>query len=787
MEETNARQSTNQGKYLAVPHIVVSPTIGTAPLLAAIRKKAAECKAKYVVVILEGYDIDISDQCIQRMAQTADSMAAAIVYSDYRIRNANGSVSNHPLTNYYNGSVRDDFDFGPMMLITVAMLENKNHDGREMDCFGMTSGPAESEFSGLYACRLHLQAVFQSKCIVHIPEYLYTSSEIDLRKSGEKQFDYVNPRNANVQKEREAVFTNFLYNVYGLLLPVNDRIDLSSGEAFPVEASVIIPVRNRQRTIADAVESALSQIADFSFNIIVVDNHSTDGTTEILNELSSKQGQLIHIIPETDDLGIGGCWDLAIRNEHCGRFAVQLDSDDKYKDSTTLQQVVDCFRSEECAMVIGSYELTDFDGNPIPPGLIDHKEWTADNGHNNALRINGLGAPRAFFTPLLRRIGVPNVSYGEDYALGLRISRTFKIGRIYNSLYLCRRWQGNSDANLSQEKINANNSYKDWLRTVELEARCNQNLREHDEYKAWSSDMLTHLRNFYQAQLSTWPLAQQNVSALKSVETKEVKVGDKRFTIMFNPSRAVSSGAKTDAKSISERPCFLCEENRPIQQQPVKLLNGYSLLVNPFPIYPNHFTIPSTTHQPQLLFDCMDEGQSRLGSMFTLCRHMPSHIIFYNGAKCGASAPDHLHFQAVDTYANHIFDKNFYKDLPYLNYFFTAYSIEELEQKMADIKDELMELPENQGEPEPMVNVFMWETQHRNRLQSIKHQAVDVVVIPRRAHRPSCYGTGPDQMMISPGAIDVAGGIVTCQREDFDNLDSKKLTEILRETTFFYA
>jgi glycosyltransferase involved in cell wall biosynthesis len=778
-----------------VPHIVVSPTIGTAQLLAAIRKEVDECDAEYIAIHLEGYELDVPEQCIQRMVQTADSTDCALVYSDYRVRNADGSLTNHPLAAYQNGSLRDDFDFGPLMLINANTLFQKFKVGKDISPRAGEK-PEESEFSGLYACRLFLHGHFGQNNIVHIPEYLYTSSEIDLRKSGEKQFDYVNPRNANVQKEREQVCTQFLRNVNAMLLPVDRTIDYSHSD-FPLEASVIIPVRDRQRTIADAVESALSQVANFDFNVIVVDNHSTDGTTEILAELAAKNSRLVHIIPERTDLGIGGCWELAIQNERCGRFAVQLDSDDKYKDTTTLQQVVDCFHREGCAMVIGSYELTDFDGNPIPPGLIDHKEWTAENGHNNALRINGLGAPRAFYTTVLRSIHVPNVSYGEDYALGLRISREYKIGRIYNSLYLCRRWQGNSDANLSQERINANNTYKDWLRTVEFEARRKQLHNECYAYRKWANKVFNDIKKFYDKQLNCWPLAAKNVGDLITKKQKFLEVGDKTYVVMFNPSRAVSSGAKTDAKSIAERPCFLCSKNRPKEQKPLAIIDGYQLLVNPYPILPDHFTIVSETHQPQRLFDCMDNDHSRLASMFMICQKMPQFKVFYNGAKCGASAPDHLHFQAV---ASCYFRMLTYFDVelepnqeilnsasyPYRHYKFTAYSIEELEKQMATIKAELMELPENQGEPEPMVNVFMEAGCASNNIPTLEHPAVDVLVIPRRAHRPSCYGTGPDQMMISPGAIDVFGGIVTCRREDFDNLDNETLEQILRETTFFY-
>ena len=302
---------------------------------------------------------------------------------------------------------------------------------------------------------------------------LYTAVETDTRTSGEKQFDYVDPRNRDRQLEMEEACTVHLKKIGAYLEPHFKEADYSGD--FPVEASVIIPVRNRVSTIADAVESALSQTADFKYNVIVIDNHSTDGTTDVLRGLADKYDNLKVIIPAFSDLGIGGCWNEGVNSAHCGRFAVQLDSDDLYKNTDTLQRIVDTFRKENCGMVIGSYELTDFNLNPLPPGLIDHREWTDDNGRNNALRINGLGAPRAFVTNLLREIRVPNTSYGEDYALGLAISRDYRIGRIYDSLYLCRRWEGNSDSNLDIARVNANNLYKDRLRTWEVEARIAKN------------------------------------------------------------------------------------------------------------------------------------------------------------------------------------------------------------------------------------------------------------------------------------------------------------------------
>ena len=330
------------------------------------------------------------------------------------------------------------------------------------------------KWAALYDLRLRM------KKIVHINEYLYTEIETDMRKSGEKQFDYVDPKNRAVQIEMEQACTEHLKRVGAWLEPKFKEPDIREfGDcSFPVTASVVIPVFNRIRTVKDAVESALSQKCGFPFNVIVVDNHSTDGTTELLEEMAAKDERLVHVVPVKHDLGIGGCWNLALHHELCGEYAVQLDSDDVYSGPDTLSKIVAAFREQKCAMVVGTYQMTDFQMNPIPPGIIDHKEWTEDNGRNNALRINGLGAPRAFWTPLLRNINLPNTSYGEDYALGLRISREYRIGRIYDVLYCCRRWEGNSDAALDVEKVNANNQYKDRIRTWELEARIALSCRE---------------------------------------------------------------------------------------------------------------------------------------------------------------------------------------------------------------------------------------------------------------------------------------------------------------------
>lgn len=427
---------------------------------ATVVELAEKCEAEYAMLYLSESLINMGLFAEERFLQIADDSRASMVYADY-YEESEDALQPHPLIEYQEGSLRDDFAFGPVLLVRVSAWRE-----------ALLSLKTEYEFAGLYALRLALSRIAP---IVHIDEYLYSVKEIDTRASGEKIFDYVNPRNRQVQIEMEKACTEHLKIIGAYLSPVFKEIDWSKDSgSFAVEASVIIPVRNRVRTIRDAIKSVLAQKTNFNFNLIVIDNHSTDGTTEAIGEFSS-DSRLVHIIPERKDLGIGGCWNTGVHHPACGKFAVQLDSDDVYSSENTLQKVVDTFYEQQCAMVVGTYRMTNFAMEEIPPGVIDHKEWTLENGRNNALRINGLGAPRAFYTPLLRTINLPNTSYGEDYALGLRISREYRIGRIYDVIYLCRRWEDNSDASLSVEKMNRYNFYKDKLRTIELRARLFQN------------------------------------------------------------------------------------------------------------------------------------------------------------------------------------------------------------------------------------------------------------------------------------------------------------------------
>ena len=415
---------------------------------------ATQATAPYTLLYTKDTILNLGMFALERMVHILNDSGAGMVYADhYQLKDGKQAIA--PVIDYQQGSLRDDFDFGSVLLYRTGALKD-----------AAARMKADYQFAGLYDLRLKLS---QHHELVHINEYLYTEVENDTRRSGEKIFDYVDPKNRNRQIEMEAACTEHLKEVGGYLKPEFEHIEFDKGN-FEYEASVIIPVRNRIRTIRDAIRSVLTQQADFKFNLIVIDNHSTDGTTEAIDEFKADP-RLIHLIPERNDLGIGGCWNLGVHHPKCGKFAIQLDSDDVYKDEHTLSIMVRAFYEQNCGMVVGTYMMTNFDMQMIAPGIIDHREWTPENGRNNALRINGLGAPRAFYTPVLREVKVPNTSYGEDYALGLNFSRRFQIGRVYDVVYLCRRWDDNSDAALDVVKMNANNLYKDRIRTWELQAR----------------------------------------------------------------------------------------------------------------------------------------------------------------------------------------------------------------------------------------------------------------------------------------------------------------------------
>ena len=694
---------------------------------------------------------------LERFLRTADDTGAVMVYSDHYSLEE-GSLTKHPAIDYQTGSLRDDFDFGSLWLIKSQALLDYVAQTDRMDY----------QYAGLYDLRLYLSRKGE---IFHLNEYLYTEAELDTRKSGEKQFDYVNPRNREVQIEMERACTAHLEKV-GAIVDTNFYRQPDFDEQdFACEASVVIPVFNREKTIADAVKSALSQKTNFPYNVIVVNNHSTDSTGEILDSIDD--GRLIQIVPGRTDLGIGCCWNVAVNSDHCGKFAVQLDSDDLYSSPKTLQKIVDAFHEQKAAMIIGSYRMCDFDLNTLPPGLIDHKEWTEDNGCNNALRINGLGAPRAFFTPLVRQIQFPNTSYGEDYALGLAFSRRYRIGRIYDELYLCRRWGGNSDAALSVERVNANNLYKDRLRTMELKAR-QQMLQGKADIMEDSS-----ISRFFNRQLEMWEDARHRFRDLKHVEVRQLS---DQLKVQFNPARIVSTGAKIDKHTLGERPCFLCERNRPKEQMTKQIDDHFQLLVNPFPILPVHFTIPATKHQPQSIY-------RHYGEMHRLLSLHSELMVFYNGPKCGASAPDHLHFQAgtsgvlplqtnwqrLSRNLTDVISLNDEEKISVLRDFLVPAFV--IISKSEDSDEELFHrlyrsMPMRGDESEPMMNIIAWR----------KGDEFISVVIPREKHRPDAYfAEGEAQMMVSPGALDMAGLIITPREEDFSKINLDKATALLRE------
>lgn len=718
---------------------------------------AENTDADYVMICTRHTTIGWGNNTLERFLRVADDTDAVMVYADH-YKMVEGKMEKHPVIDYQSGSLRDDFDFGSLWCIKAqALADYIAQPDRE-----------EYQFAALYDLRLYLSRVGE---IFHLNEFLYSEAELDTRKSGEKQFDYVNPRNREVQIEMEKACTQHLGKVGALIDTTFYRQPDFGEQDFEYEASVIIPVFNREKTVADAVKSALGQKASFKFNVIVVNNHSTDRTGEILDEL--KVDNLIQIVPERTDLGIGGCWNEAINSSFCGKFAVQLDSDDLYSSPKTLQKIVDAFYKQKAAMIIGSYRMCDFDLNTLPPGLIDHKEWTDENGCNNALRINGLGAPRAFFTPLVRQIQFPNTSYGEDYALGLAFSRRYRIGRIYDELYLCRRWGGNSDAALSVEKVNANNLYKDRLRTMELKARQHMLQGKADIMEDSS------ISRFFNRQLEVWTDARHRFRDLKHVETRQFS---DQLKLQWNPARIVSTGAKIDKKTLGERPCFLCDKNRPKEQMSKQIDEKFHLLVNPFPILPVHFTIPARKHQPQLIY-------KNYGEMHRFISLHSDLMVFYNGPKCGASAPDHLHFQAgtngilplqtnwqrLSRNLTDIISLNDEEKISVVRDFIVPAFV--IISKSAESDEALFRrlykaMPQRGDETEPMMNIISWR----------KGEEFISVVIPREKHRPEAYfAEGDAQFVVSPGALDMSGLIITPREEDFRKLTEEKVLSLLQE------
>ena len=746
---------------------------------------ADKATAPYLLLYTKYDTLQLGYYALTRMLTIAEDSNALMLYADHysltpTLSEGEGDKNHQftppsegkgeavPLIDCQLGSVRDDFQMGSLLLIRTSALKDYIAQAKEQNY----------HFAALYDFRLFIS---RTMLPVHVDEFLYTEVEQDTRLSGQKQFDYVDPRNRDRQIEMEQACTNHLKAIDAYLAPeAFQDIDFSEGE-FAVEASVIIPVRNRERTIEDAIRSALTQKTSFPFNVIVIDNHSTDGTTEVIEKVQSDSSlftlhsSLIHIIPERNDLGIGGCWNTAVHHPQVGRFVVQLDSDDLYSSPNTLQEMVDAFREQQAAMVIGSYRMCDFQLNTLPPGLIDHKEWTADNGRNNALRINGLGAPRAFYTPVLRKIQIPNTSYGEDYALGLMISRRYHIGRIYHEVYLCRRWEGNSDAALSQDKINKNNTYKDHLRTLEILARQQLNKSRNQIPQP------TEVEEFFQSEKKNWSDAATRYKALKEVQTKALPFrGSGEGAVQWNPARMVSTGANISKQAIEKRPCFLCDSNRPAEQHALPVLGQYQLLVNPFPILPKHFTIPAREHTPQLI-------KGRFQDLFKIAQQMPDYMVFYNGPLCGASCPDHMHLQAgsrgiapLERDWKRIYEpalEPFAEGISLLtNYPCPVLVIRTAEAEEAEERFQRIynSLPLHEGETEPRMNIVCWQ----------QDEEVVTLVFPRAKHRPDCYtAQGEDQLLVSPGALDMCGLLITPREQDFKKLTPELAAAILQEVS----
>ena len=748
---------------------------------AAVLGMARSVTADYAMIFLGCAPVSLGQYAISRMLRAAVETDAAMVYAD-RLTVKDGTAERHPVIDWQEGSLRDDFDFGPVVMVKASLLRSFPADveavpsgdrlARRLHADRTASGGYA--YAGWYELWLYLS---RHGRLFHLNEVLCT--EFVGGGQASSQFDYVDPANRDVQVEMERVVTAHLAAVGALVDTSSYREPDFNEQDFAVEASVVISVRNREKTICDAVDSALSQVASFPFNVIVVDNHSTDNTTALLDGYSDDR--LIHVIPQRTDLGIGGCWNVAVDDPRCGRFAVQLDSDDLYSSPGTLQAIVDAFYEQKAAMIVGSYRMCDFNLNTIPPGLISHAEWTDDNGCNNALRVNGLGAPRAFFTPLLRQIRFPNTSYGEDYAMGLAFSRSYRVGRIFTELYLCRRWGGNSDASLSIEQANANNLYKDRLRTMELMAR--------KKSAAGVGGGLDGdpLRRFFNRQIETWDTARRNFRNLQDVSIRRL-AAESCLQAQFNPARIVSTGASVSKEALGRRPCFLCRENRPGEQSAKSFGDGFEILVNPYPILPLHFTIPSRRHEPQLILEHYAE-------MHRFLAEYPGMTVFYNGPECGASAPDHMHFQAVAGSALplqaewprlqrslvRLYSLNDDEDISVVSGWVSpalAIRSKSVEADEALFRRVYHALPVAEGQPEPMMNVVSWAADGG-------HVAV---VFLRGKHRPDCYyAEGDGKLLVSPGALDMSGLLITPRKEDFDRITLRQAEDILREVSLTEA
>ncbi len=739
----------------------------------------------YLLVSDEAFDVACDALALGRLATLARETGAGLVYSDF-LADSEGALTPHPLNDYRKGSIRDDFNFGPFYLLSAKAL---------FVAIQRYGAPPNDPSTALYDLRLKLSI---DHSLIHLPEFLYRASARKIRKAKragiktEAQFAYVATQNAARQKKLEKIATAHLKRI-SAWLPPSTRTTLAPPKDEQWKASIIIPVFNRQKTIGEALKSALAQETDFAFNILIVDNHSTDGTTDLLKRYCARFPHVHVLVPFRRDLGIGGCWNEAVYSSLCGRYAVQLDSDDLYSSPKTLQKIVDKLRRGPYAMVVGSYTLVNEQLQPIPPGLIDHREWTKANGHNNLLRINGMGAPRAFDVAALRQTGFPNVSYGEDYAVALKFTREYKIGRIYESLYLCRRWTDNTDSALSIEKQNRNDYYKDRLRTLEISARqhlCRERSRPFPtqqptvfaDYPGTGPTSLPELcLAFFESQKRSWPALSDACLALAQTQTRELDCGTYRVTLQFNPARAVSGSAVVDPESIRRRPCFLCDKNRPPAQHALAYRSDYLILCNPAPIFDRHFTVVHREHRGQDLV-------SAIHAFLQIARDVsPAYSMFYNGPASGASAPDHLHFQMIPTGA-----LPFIKQSPKTRLNIEKDSVQILVPDTTDRAIVILEAANANSlaevflaflkaaqrtlaiPGEPPCNVFCFYEKGRYRL----------TIFLRAKHRPDAYyAEGEERIFVSPGAIDLAGVLVIPETKDFKRLDCDTVRGIYREVS----
>ncbi|MDR2130569.1 MAG: DUF4922 domain-containing protein [Odoribacteraceae bacterium] len=717
------------------------------PLLSrAVARRVADAVSTPYFFLCTGRVRPPEARALARFLEAARETGAVMLYSDY-LEEREGELFPAPTIDYQPGSLRDDFTFGPLACIHAGSFQKVT---REMS--------RDYRHAALYDARLRLS---REGAIARVPETLYTALPASRARAGsEEQFDYVDPRNREVQLEMEIAGTRHLEALGLLVHPPFAAVTFD--EPFAVEASVIIPVRDRARTIADALRSALSQQPPFPFNVLVVDNHSVDGTTAIVRAWSERDPRVVHLLPERRDLAIGGCWMHAVTHPRCGKFAVQLDSDDLYAHPGVLQAIVDTFYRERCALVVGSYRLVNFNLEEIPPGLVDHREWTPDNGPNNALRVNGFGAPRAFYTPLLCVSGIPNVSYGEDYAACLALSRVYRVGRLHEPLYLCRRWEGNSDAAPGIERVNANNRYKDSVRSGELIAR-RADVRP---------PTVEQLACFHARQLDAWEEARERHARLEQVTCKRVSFDNHEVRVQHNPHRILSTTAEPAASDAP--PCPLCRVHRPDEQRALRYNDTFDILVNPFPVFPGHFTVAAREHVPQQI-------AGHVGDLLALAHDLPTCTVLFNGAGCGASTPGHLHLQLIPRHLLPLEEEvdRHGKQVPLfsLDDCITGYTRailvlrgEELagtrvrlEQLLADLEGEGI-----------MYNIIAWHERGEWR----------VAVAPRDRHRPREYhAAGDERILFSPGCIDMGGVVVAPRAIDYARYDAPLLRNLFEQVT----